>query len=683
MDILILGGGFSGVYAARTLARKYGHTDRKIGLISDENYMVFQPMLPEVVGGSLESRHVINPIRQLCRGLHVFRGEIAAIDLHERRVELNAGAYTRNNEFECQDLVITLGATVDLRRIPGMAEHAFLIRNVGDAMKLKAAVIAKLEEANLEPNRDARRHLLRFVVVGGGYSGVETAGQMIDLLRSVHRYYQNVDADDFSVCLVHSRDHLLPTLHEELGRYTERILRKRGVELHMNHRVKSVTARQVTLDDGSEVPANTVVCTVGNAPHPLLKSLLSQPDVESERGRLLTDAYCRVRDVPNVWAAGDCAMVPIPGDEPFAPPNAQFAYRQGILVGKNLIAEREHTLPRPFTFTGLGELASIGHRKAVADIFGIQFHGFIAWFMWRTIYLGKLPGIERKIRVMIEWTVELFFPRDINLVTPEYSSPITEMYLERDDMLFKAGEPAFSFYMVKSGRVAIEDDEGTCIKSIGPGLHFGERALLQDRVWRFTARAVEDSILVALGAHTFDTLISASGSIAHLLKNTASSYRSGETIAGLIEDLPEELRQADACDIMRRTIRSLNADLTISEALHIIQEHRHSIYPVLDEDGCIQGAVRRDELLQWLKNHALNDDARIGDVPTTGYLVVPPTLSGANVLERLIREGATKALVADDDQKLLGILTLMDLMGCGRPTLPTDPDPGKSSSSLP
>jgi len=512
LDIAVLGGGFAGVACAKACARALRGSGKTVGIVAAENHMVFQPMLPEVVGGALSPRHVVNPVRLLCRGARVLKGEVTGIDLEGRTFAVNAGAFTPDVKFRFGHLVIALGSGVDLRRIPGMTEHAYLVQNVGDAMKLRAAIIARMEEANFLRDRELRRKLLSFVVVGGGYSGVETAGQMVDLLNSVHRYYKNIGKEDFSVSLVHSRDVLLPTLSKGLGDYTADCLRRQGVDLVLGQRVKAVTAQQVTMKSGETLPASLVVSTVGNAPHPVVADLCNICGVENERCRILTNTFFQVAGQKDLWAAGDCAAVPHP-EEGLCPPTAQFATRQGDCLGKNLAAVITGKEPRAFAFKGLGELAAIGHHQAVAHIFGRNFSGFFAWWMWRTIYLSKLPGLDRKIRVALEWTLDVFFPRDINLLTPRYSSPVSEMHLEEGDVLYRPGEPAFSFYIVKEGEIELFDGEGKIVRTLGGGEHFGDKALLEGKVWIYKAVAKKSTTLVALSERVFHQLVAASGSI--------------------------------------------------------------------------------------------------------------------------------------------------------------------------
>ncbi|MES2570442.1 MAG: FAD-dependent oxidoreductase [Verrucomicrobiota bacterium] len=538
-EVVIAGGGFAAVNCAQALAKNLGSdAHKRVALVADQNFMVFQPMLAEVVGASVSPRHVVNPLRLLCKDITVLRGSITSIDLPGGIMKVNAGNFTGDVSVGFQHLVFALGGVVDLSRVPGMSEHAFLLKNVGDALKLRSAVIDRVEEASIAADRETMQRLLRFVVVGGGYSGVETAGQIRDLGDEILGLYPRLPKEYFRVVLIHSGKHLLPEINESLGLYCEENLRGRGVEIILGARVSAITASKVYIQDRI-LESHTVVSTIGNAPHPLLVNLCNANGIESEKGRLLTDEWLRVKGQTNLWAAGDCAAVPMPSKKqapepplaeaspftprPYCPPTAQFAVRQGTLVGKNLasILNGEGDL-EPFTFTGLGELASIGHHAAVAEIMGMRFSGFFAWWLWRTIYLAKLPGLERKLRIIMDWTLDLFFPRDISLFQSRPTQQLKEMRLETGVTHFLAGKPAFSFYLVKSGRIELREKDGSVARTVLPGNHFGERALLHDRIWQYTAVAVEPTELVTISSAVFDTVTSADKPIRDFLLTTAA-----------------------------------------------------------------------------------------------------------------------------------------------------------------
>jgi NADH dehydrogenase len=528
LEIVIAGGGFAGVYCAKSLARALGKESiQRVGLIAEQNIMVFQPMLAEVAGAMLSPLDVVNPLRQFCRGVNVLRGRILEVDLAERRLILDAGRFTRNTEVEFDHLVLALGSVVDLTHVPGMPEHSLVLKTVGDALKLKTTVINRLEEANLETDPETLRRLLTFVVVGGGYSGVESAGQILDLLERAKRFYHSLERVPLRVVLIHSGPTLLPEVGESLGRYAERKLRERGMEILLNTRVTSMTSQRVSFDHGDPVQAATVLSTVGNAPHPVMVDLCRRMGLETYKGRVVTEPTMQVKGRQRLWAAGDSAAVPVDG-QPASPPTAQFAQRQGKLLGENIARSLRGEKPQAFHHKNLGQMASIGRHTAVAEILGMRFSGFLTWWMWRMIYLAKLPGIQRKLRVIVDWTLDLFFPRNISLLLPEPTELVQESHSDKGCVIFHAGEPARLFYIVKTGRIDFFEGD-RFVRSLRAGQHFGERTLLGDGVWHHSAMAAEPSTLVAVSRKAFKTLWEAS-----------SAFQQSLTL----EEVPEEKREA-------------------------------------------------------------------------------------------------------------------------------------------
>jgi NADH dehydrogenase len=681
-DVLIAGGGFAGVYCAQALARKLGPEmcRKHVGIVADHNYMVFQPMLAEVAGSSISPHHVVNPIRAICRHVNVLRGSIMDIDLPGRALTLDAGMYSPSVTVGFKHLVIALGGIVDLSRVPGMPEHAFLMKSIGDAQELRGALIDRLEEANLQRNEAAIKRLLTFVVVGGGYSGVETAGQLLDLIQDINRFYPRIARPDYRVVLVHSGGHLLPEISEDLGRYCEKNMTGRGVEIILNARVTSMTAGKVTLGDGRVIETHTVVSTVGNAPHPLLVKLCKDNKIPTEKARIITDATMRVQGFDNLWAAGDCAAVPMAADkkgamaaampgspfvpQKYCPPTAQFAYRQGICLGRNLadILKGASNPPRTFTFTGLGELASIGHQSAVAEIMGLRFSGLIAWWMWRTIYLMKLPGLDRKVRVMIDWTLDLFFPRDITLLRSRPTEVLQEIHLEKGDAVFHAGEPALSFYVVKKGRIDLNDETGL-VMSIGPGEHFGERALLHDRKWRFTAIAAEPATLVSLEAKVFQAISSASASIHEFFEHSSQQYLSRQQIEAVKKTVPEAILKLKVSDLMSKNVIFFRTTDTIAQALATVVQHPFNSFPLIDEKETLLGIITQPQVYDALKDGDITRESAVGKLTPCAIPTIQSDVLIGDALETLMRSSRSKLVVVDGAGRLQGVMTPIDLLG--------------------
>ncbi len=507
-DVVIAGGGFAGAYAARELARALGPEagEKRVAVISERNVFVFQPMLAEVVGSSLGPTDVVNPLRQFCRGVTVLQGAIQRIDWAKRELVVDGGRFTPNHTIGFKHLALTLGSVADLNAVPGMAEYGWPLKDVSHALRLRAAIVNRLEEANLAEDKEVRARLLTFVVVGGGYTGVETAGQVHDFIHEAHRFYASLRRVPPKVVLVHAGPHLLPEIGPKLGGYAQRLLAKRGVDVRLNTHVTAMTARQVFLAGGGTVETHTIITTVGNAPNPLVTDLCRQLNLAPIKGRIPTDETLRVPGQDHLWAAGDGAAVPWNdrGEQKLAPPTAQFALRQGILLGRNLAAALRGKPPQPFRYRSRGQLANIGRHAAVAEVFGLQFKGFLAWWMWRTIYLAKLPGMMRRLRVAIDWTFDLIFPRDISVLLPRPDEAMRSAHLEKDEVLFSAGDPCRAYFYVRQGALKL-DGPGRQHATLKAGSVI-DQDIGADGVWTVTARATEPTDVVVFRAGFFRLL---------------------------------------------------------------------------------------------------------------------------------------------------------------------------------
>ena len=408
--IVIAGGGFAGLYAAmhfdKRLARR---ADVEVTLISRENFILFTPLLHEVAAGDLYPGDIVNPLRRILRHVKFIDADVQAIDLNARRIHCTASVADREFEFEFDHLLLTLGSETNFFNMDGVRDWSVTMKSLSDAALLRNRMVALLEEATLENDEAARRQLLTFVTAGGGFSGTETTGAVNDFVRETMRYYPQLREESIRVVVVHPGNFILPELGEELGRYAERKLLERKVEVIKGARVANYDGEVVTLSDGTSIPAATLIWTAGVKPSPVIAQL----PCEKERGRLLVSEYLAVTGVPGLWAAGDCAAVPILDTENFHPPTAQHGLREGVTVAKNIEATILDRSLKPFRFKMLGQLASIGHHTGVAMVFGIKFSGFIAWWFWRSVYLMKLPGLAKKLRVMASWTLDLFFGQQI------------------------------------------------------------------------------------------------------------------------------------------------------------------------------------------------------------------------------------------------------------------------------
>jgi NADH dehydrogenase len=363
-----------------------------------------------VAASDLDLTHIVSPLRKLLKRATFFQGEVLAIDPTLRVVTVRHGAEDAHcHGLEYDHLVLALGSSTNFFGIAGLAERSFTMKTLGDAIALRNRLLECLEQADSECCASVRAPLLTMVVAGGGFAGVETIGALNDFVRESLRFYRNLRPEEVRMVLVHPGAHLLPELGPGLGGYTAKQLGARGVEVRLGCKVTASSEQAVELSDGTRIAAKTLVWTAGTSPHPLLATIAAA----KERGRLKVDEFLAVPGFQNVWALGDCAAVPDVIRGGFHPPTAQHATRMAKTLAHNLAAALGHGTRRPFRFRMLGQLAAIGRRSGVANLFGLRFSGFLAWWMWRTIYLAKLPRFERKLRVALDWTLDLMFSKDL------------------------------------------------------------------------------------------------------------------------------------------------------------------------------------------------------------------------------------------------------------------------------
>ncbi|MGA7921577.1 MAG: NAD(P)/FAD-dependent oxidoreductase [Candidatus Acidiferrales bacterium] len=420
-QIVILGGGFAGMRTAECLEQQLRRDPAvSIALVSDTNALLFTPMLAEVAGGSLEPSHISTPLRSSLHRTEFIRGRVATVDLEARRVILDtdhtpSGSASRR-EIPYDQLVLALGSVSNYLGMANIEKLAFNFKSLLDAIRIRNHVIEMFERADREPDPTLRHNLLTFVIAGGGFAGVELAGALNDFAHGILADYPNLHREDLSVVLVHAGGRILPELSESLARYAQGRMEARGVTFRLNSRLTDANPGVVSLSEG-EIRTHTLVWTVGTAPNSLLKPL---PVEKDKRGALVVGNTLALRSRPGVWALGDCAAVTDARSGKPCPPTAQFAVREAEVLAKNICAELRGGPRESFHFDSLGALCVVGHQTACAELAipflknkSVRFSGLFAWLLWRGIYVSKLPGLERKIRVLVDWTIELFFPRDI------------------------------------------------------------------------------------------------------------------------------------------------------------------------------------------------------------------------------------------------------------------------------
>ena len=466
--ILILGGGFAGVEVLRRLQDRFQNdVSVDITMVSKDNFFLFTPMLHEVASGMIETRHIVTPIRAFCNRAKFYAARVESIDLKNRQITIESPTFTsftsiaatsgttiidreepvytdpsvlskvKRDEEEQKDklsydyLVIALGSETKFFGMADIEEHAFTIKTWNDAIVIRNHVIHKLEQAELvlrrqpydynnnlnSDEKNKRESLLTFVIVGGGFAGVETAGELNDFLRdAVNDYYHNIEPKDIQVIIIQSGNRLLPEMSEELAEFAMQKLIQSGVKVILNARVIGATANSVKLKDGRTISTNTIIWSGGVASNPITEELPCEHDKKS--GRIAVDKFLEVQGYPGVFAIGDCAFIVDPNTGNPYPPTAQHAIREGTVVANNTISliEGKAENKKVFDYKTKGMMASIGKRNGIGSILGLEVQGFIAWWIWRTYYLANLPTLQKKIRVMADWTLDIFFKRDVTML---------------------------------------------------------------------------------------------------------------------------------------------------------------------------------------------------------------------------------------------------------------------------
>lgn len=420
--IVVIGGGFAGIAAVRRLERRVP-ADCKVVLISAENFIAYTPLLPEVVSASLFPGHSVAPIRRMLRKAHYYRAQVEDIDLRQRIIQYRSRGL---HSLSFDQLVLACGKVPDIGIADGMQEHALPLKTLGDALYLRNRIIVRLEQAELESDPVVRRSLTTFIVVGGGSSGIEVAGAIADFVGTARQFYPRTEPLDARVIVLEDSDRLVPEFPASLGEAALQTLHRNSVEVHLKARASEVKPTGVKTESGEWIGGGNVICTVGTVPNPLLQTL----DLPRQKGLVRTAPDMSVPGLDGVWAIGDSAAVVNAHDGGLSPPTAQFAARQGRQVANNILRVLRGKATRPFSYRPRGQVATVGHRRAIAHVFGIRLAGFPAWLLWRAVYLSMLPTFLRKLQVFSEWNLALLFPRDttqLHLARTAKARAVTEV----------------------------------------------------------------------------------------------------------------------------------------------------------------------------------------------------------------------------------------------------------------
>lgn len=653
--MIIIGGGFAGVKCARTLRKKLPPQSCEIVLFSRENNMVFYPLLAEVAGAAINPGAVTAPLRQMLPGVRCRTEEVKRIDLAASEVEYEAyeGHLSR---MRFDHAVLACGTDVNLTLVPGMVDHTFPLKSVGDAIALRFHVTEQLEKAEVCDDPERRRWYLSFIIVGGGFSGVEVAGEINDLVRASLRFYGNFTAEEVTVTLVHARDQLLPEVSPTLREFARMKMEQAGIRMVLNARAVMATADGIELNDGRMIRGATAVCTIGTT----MPQLIQRLDVPKEHGRMLTDPDLRLRGTSNVWAIGDCASVVNAHDGQVSPATGQFAERQGRQVAENIMRALQGQPTHPFSYRPLGQLCGIGERNAVAEILGIRLSGFPAWWLWRTVYLMKSPSWSRRIKIAFDWTWELLFPRDLAYPRVDQTERIARAHYRPGDYIFVEGEPAINFYVIEQGEVEVQRRDATgqpkIMARLGPGEFFGEMALLDGTVRIGSVRARTAVEVLVMGKEVFSQI---SGALTPFRNLVAQALRWRRP------RLNPRLTQAWAA-LERRPLSTfmetvpehrLSPDDTFEDAVRLFDEHGIEFLCVLGGDGRLQGVITRNELFEAFAQGKLAA-AKVRDVMKVDPVVVAPddtSLMGGDVMNR--HDLDWLPVVEDkDSQRLVGVV---------------------------
>jgi NADH:ubiquinone reductase (H+-translocating) len=609
--VVIVGGGFGAVQFAKNLRKKLRPADCEILLFNRENHMVFHPLLADVAGASINPDAAAAPLRQMLPGVGCRTERVHRIDLAASEIEFADGNGDLSR-LQFDHVVLACGAESNLGIIPGMSEHAFPFKVMRDAIELRQHVVHQMENAEAETDAERRRWHLSFVIVGAGFSGVEVGGEINELVRSSTRFYRNFKKEDVKVTLVHSQGQILPEVAPTLRDFAKKKMEKAGVTIVLNARAVAATHEGIELNTGGMIKGGTIVCTIGTAISPLIQQL----DVPKEKGRIRTTPDMRVEGHTNVWAVGDCALIINAFDGQPSAPTGQFAEREGRQAALNLVRVVRGGPTQPFRFKVLGQLCSIGGYSAVAEMFGMRISGFLAWLLWRGVYLFKLPTWSRRIKVSLDWTWDVLFPRDLGFLNTDASERITHAYYRPGDFIHRQGEVARVFSVIDEGEVEIlqaqGDQEAKLVAVLGKGDFFGEGALLGNRPHETSIRARSVVRITQVGSAMFSEIAESFAPFRELLANAvtqrsgdlwrrlplAKSLLDGEPLSPLLDPLPGKL---------------LSKQTTLADAIQALNESPTGQLFVLDEKQQLWGTFDRNDLYQIVARIAVTPESKEAD----------------------------------------------------------------------
>lgn len=656
--VVIVGGGFAGIELAQRLEKKISR-EIEIVVISAENHMVFTPMLPEVAARTLNPLHIVVTGREMTRRTRWMKARVTAVHTAANEVvfEDDRG---EEHRLHYGHLVMACGSVVNLDAIPGMAAHAYPLKTIGDAFSLGNALIGLCEEASIA-SAEEQQKILSIVVVGAGFSGVEIAGNIADLVDRVHGYYPQLRGVRARISLLQRGKRVLPELaYQELSDFAFKKLRERGVDVLLETTAKEVTKDRVVLGNGESIPAGLVICTIGTAANPL-DLTLGVPLVEK---RLATEPDMRVKGLANVWAIGDSALIPNAATGESSPPTAQYALRQAKQLAANLSLHLKGRATKPFRYKPMGLMAAIGHRNAVAEVFGLHLSGFLAWFLWRSVYLSKMPSLSRKFQIAVDWAWELFFPPNSVELSPQSERKTDLAHFAAGDWIYRKGDPAQHLFLVQKGSAGIyfNEEEGP-VGALEPGDHFGENALLtKDGNGRrsVSVRAISSVDVIRLGREDFMRLADSMSLLREGMARELLERRSATQVTELL------LNQPDFFDFsverfMSPELFAIPVESTLNSVLNAFEPNAAG-FNVVDDGGRLVGYVSRTELYGAMQRR-LQMEAPVTDFMLKEPPVATPGENAVAATLRLVRNDVEMLPVVNDlrERKLLGTVCPLDV----------------------
>ena len=650
--IIIVGGGFAGVTLAQELERLCD-TSTEIVVVSRDNHMVFTPMLPEVAGRSISPFHVAVPGRVTTKRTLWIEAKVTAVDLKNERLEYSLPD-GRSVSLSFRHLVLACGTDSNLEAVPGLSAHAFPLKTAADAIQLSNEVIARFEQAASETDAQERQRLLHVVVIGGGFSGVEVAGQIRDLMREIHAYYPQLKQVPGHLTLVQHGDRVIPELnHQSLSEFTLKKLTENGIEVLLKTAAAEVTTRGVVLKSGRLLESKLIVNTIGTEP----VRLISRLGLELERGRIKTDTSMQVPGADNLWALGDCAITINAFDGKPTPPTAQFALREAKQLARNLVRTMAGMPTRPFRFRPQGLLASIGRNNGVAEIYGIQFSGRLAWMMWRAIYLSKIPTLAAKIGIALDWTNSAFFRPPVAQIPMAGAAPSAREHYASGDVVQNSDRVS----LIESGRVEVYlSNDKKPLAELQGGDYFG-RSLLDAESSQllnqcsFIAKTPLD--LLVIDSSAFTELSKALEPLdAHLQRSLKAHQILGRLLRRRAED--SSWKEIDMKSVMVQPNQLKSGATTAAEAIRRFDENAQG-YWVTGSDGKIAGYVGKLELYWASANDATQPISQIVR-KAPKLLSVDQDLFSATV--DLLRYEFDTLPVVDQSDQVVGLYNPMVLL---------------------